>query len=747
MVADFPNQFVNWMSVEGVKIPCSPYGSRIDAHNPANWISYDQARQSTYGVAFVFTDNDPYFFLDLDKCFDVNTGDWTNEAKAIFGSFPGAWGEVSQSGKGLHIIGKCDKSKLFDRRNKWDGWKEFYVTRRFVAFGQGWSRIAGISDEIDYTDLLLKIVPQRETLGELPDGIDPSYTGPDDDNELIQMMMRSRNMDAAFGEAGVTFSDLWNVNKPKLVARFPHHEGEDRFDHSSADMSLMNQLAFWTGKNMARMDRLFRRSGLMREKYEKREDYRMDTIHNACRIVSNVYSFTKDEKPNAKTSDTVTKSVEPVKTSNALTGETLLTVPEQVEYFDGCVYVRDLHKVLVPDGALLKPDQFNASYGGKRFIIHDNEKPVKAPFEALTQNTLYEFPQAIDTSFNPTRPTGEIIEGRVNVYKDPHVTMRQGDISRFLQFLERLVPDPNDREILINYIAAAVQYPGYKFQWAPVLQGVEGNGKTMVATTVAYALGDQYVHTPRAEHMGEKFNKYLENKLWIIVEEVHMNGRREMLDILKPLVTNRRVEVRGMQTDQRMIDNMTNWFFCTNYQDAILKQKNDRRYAIFYTGQQEVEDLKRDGMDGRFFPDMYDWLRDEGYQFVAHWLKNYEIKDALNPTGMCHRAPKTSATDMAINLSLGVVEQHILEAVEAEMEGFRNGWIATTAVEKLIETKRLARIQPRKLGTILETIGYTKIGRSTRPILRYNGIRPTLYYRADMQTPDVSQFEKCQGWA
>ena len=85
---------------------------------------------------------DGLFFLDLDKCREGEG--WRADAQAIYLSFNGAIGEMSQSGQGLHIIGRCDPSKLADRRNKWDGWLEFYTDQRFVAFGStGWQVIGG----------------------------------------------------------------------------------------------------------------------------------------------------------------------------------------------------------------------------------------------------------------------------------------------------------------------------------------------------------------------------------------------------------------------------------------------------------------------------------------------------------------------------------------------------------------------------------------------------------------------------
>ena len=78
-------------------------------------------------------------------------------------------------------------------------------------------------------------------------------------------------------------------NDPKFRALFFGDMGEYGDDHSRADQAFCNMLAFWTGKDPERMDRLFRMSGLYRQKWE-RQDYRDRTILKAIADTQNVYS-------------------------------------------------------------------------------------------------------------------------------------------------------------------------------------------------------------------------------------------------------------------------------------------------------------------------------------------------------------------------------------------------------------------------------------------------------------------------
>jgi hypothetical protein len=709
------NRFVwyarDWDAARGkwTKRPVNRHGVTIDAHDPSQWVSYAEAAAAAtwddsvagpYGVAWVLN-GDGWWFLDLDSC--AVDGAWTADADLTWRSFRGALGEISTSGQGMHIFGRCDPSQVTDLKNRFDGNKEFYVDKRFVALSQAGPQPIGEWTDKDWTHQLRAIIPTREFLGELPDGVDPTYTGPEDDEELLRLALQSSSAAAAFG-GKASFADLWNANA-EVLGRF-HPDPERPFDHSAADMALMSLLAFWTGKDMPRMDRLFRRSSLMRDKYATRGDYRRDTIGKAARMVKKVYDYARPA------------SALPSTAPSEANREVYLTAHEMQEHFEGCIYILDVHRVLIPDGRLLKPEQFNALCGGHMFqMLPDATKATRKAFEAFTESSVYRGPQAFSMDFRPDVPFGEIDAdtGAVNTYRPAAVKRVPGDVSPFLDLLRRLLPDPGDQAILLAYMAAVVQHPGVKFQWAPVLQGVEGNGKTALFSCVAYAVGREFVHEPNPKKLGNQFNGWVDRKLFVLVEEFHMNGRREILDELKALITNRWIEVETKGVDQRMQRNVANFAFCTNHRDAVLKNRNDRRYAVFFTAQQVKNDLKRDRMDGSYFPDLYKWLDGGGYSHVAAFLAAYEIPDELNPATQCHRAPRTSSYEDVIEAGIGGLEAEILEAIESGVPGFQGDWISAGRLVRLASGSGF-RIGRNTLGKILVEMGYEKWGRAPRPI-------------------------------
>lgn len=710
MLESLPPQFVNYYITGNDKIPCDATGSNIDPHNPANWKSLRDVQSTGRPVAFVLSDNDPYFLLDLDKCRD---GDgWSKKAVDICAMFPGAAMEVSTSGNGIHILGRCDKVSLAGKRKKFDGWLECYRTRRLVAFGPyGWSG----NPDLDHTRALQLLVPDAPPPPAAPSG-PAAPTAPDE--MVLARLLAARSGAAMFGDAASP-ADLWYA-RSDVLARFypPFRDGQD-FDHSSADAALLAHLAFWCAKDAAQMDRLFRQSGLMRPKYAERDDYRNSSLRHAISNTTRVADW----------SPKLSERME------ARRGE-LLTIPEQIKFFEGCVYVAQVHRILTPTGEQMKPEQFNVWYGGYEFIMSsDGSRPTRRAFEAFTENRAHKFPKVSGMTFDTTRPYGEVVNGMVNVYRPANVAKVAGDVTPFLNHLTYLLPDENDRSILLNYMAHLVQNPGVKYQWAPVIQGAPGNGKTFLTECMIRAIGEEYCHLPRSEELSEKYNGYLVNKLFLAVEEVHLGGRREMLNILKPLITNNRTEIRMMGVDKFMAPLFANWWFTTNHKDAIIKEHGDRRYAMFFTAQQDESDVPNDD----YFRSLYGWANGGGYAAIAHYLQHYRT------TAMPARAPRTTSTDEAINESYGVAEQLVLDAIADGKPGFRGGWVSTWAASALMVENGQKLMSPRAIARVLRNCGYSEIMRAPTIIMSEGAKRPRIYANSK-RAADFNQYLIDQGY-
>lgn len=726
-------QFITWtLDAQGNKLPTDPKTGRVcNAHDPAVWVTHEGAKATGRSVAFVFTEDDPYFFFDVDDC-KLPDGRWSDTACWICQQLAGCYVEISQSGEGLHIFGRIPADFPHSCDSKVLG-TQFYTSKRFVALTG-----TGATGDVDHTpdsgvyqSILSTYYPATTPVTGAPSEWTthavPEWDGPDDDDELVTCMLRARSVQSVVN-GSVTLADLWEGNEDALSSAYPDIRGDQgrAFDWSMADAALVQHLAFWTGKNCERMDKLWGRSALgQRDKYHDRQEYRHNTIVRACGLCTKVYRQRRTGVTPADTGDT----------TGVRSGFQYYTPQDQQQLFAGCVYVRDQHRIFTPDGDLLKPEQFKASYGGRVFALDAmGDKSTRNAWEAFTESQALDNAWAHTVCFRPELEPGSVIpqEGRhlVNTYVPIPTEAAEGDVSPFLDLLGRLLPVSGDRDILLAYMAATVQYPGVKFQWCPLLQGAQGNGKSFLGTALTACIGEKYTHSVDPKDIGNVFNYWVNGKLLAIIEEIHAKGKIEVIDSLKPLITNMRLPVQGKGRDQTTGDNRVNFLMFSNHRDAIRKTRDDRRFAVFYTAQQSYDDIVKHGMDGGYFPELYEWGRQKGFKFINQYLRTYAIPAELNPAINCHRAPETSSTTDAIRESMGSVEQRLAEVCQEGRPGFVDGWVSSMALDRLLQEIR-ARVPINKRRGILEDLGYIQHpalyrGRLNTPVIAEGG-KPVLY--------------------
>lgn len=710
-------------------LPASGTGGALihtDAHTA---IEYAEQYGEGYGVGFFFTERDPFMFLDIDNCLMAD-GQWSELATTLIRALPNAYLEVSQSGRGLHIIATA-ALPLHSCKNTAYG-LELYHTDRFVAL-TGTHASGDASTNVTYCGQWLVdnyFPPAMNVSAAWTDEPCEGWNGNTDDDELIRRALRSGSAGAAFGKRA-KFADLWAGDVAVLREAFPD-ENRD-YDASSADAALAQHLAFWTGKDCERMVRLMHKSGLVRDKWE-RDDYMKRTVLGAC---SRQVEVLADEPPAVASNELV--PVDATMTEIPY-GTSFLSGEQQAVLFKSCVYVTDMHRVLV-DGALLKPEQFRVKFGGYTFMTDiSNGRLVRNAWEAFTESQVYRASRVDTSCFRPDlEPMSVINTGgglSVNIYRDIKTPRKQGDVTPFLTHLTKLLPDVHDQRILLSYMAAVVQHKGIKFQWAPLLQGVEGNGKSLFTYCLAACIGNEYTHYPKASQIAKQFNGWMHGKIFIGVEDIYVtDSQREVLEELKPMITGSRIEVERKGVDQQTMDVCCNFMLNSNHKDGIRKTRNDRRFAPFYTAQQEASDLHRDGMAGGYFQRLYAWLRADGYAHVHEFLATYKIPDELNPA-LGHIAPITTSTREAVAQGLGRIEQEIMEAIDRGDAGFKGGWVSSVMVDRLLHAIGYSRsIAPNKRREIMGNLGYDhhpalKEGRVNNNVLPDNG-KPRLYVHRD----------------
>lgn len=427
-----------------------------------------------------------------------------------------------------------------------------------------------------------------------------------------------------------------------------------------------------------------------------------------------------------------------------ITGSTLVFAHTAPEIFAGVVWIESLNRMFIR-GKELDKSQFDGRFGGYTFMLDAaNTVKAKSPWDGFLSSQVQRMPRAEDACFRPELPGGCIIVENdrtlLNTWWPVKTPCVEGNVDPFVRHMRLLFPVESDLMQVLSYMAAMVQYPGVKFQWCPVIQGCEGSGKSFIGDVVEFAIGEIYSHKPNAADLANKFTGWLRRKLCVIVEEIMIEHKRELLDALKPLITNRRVEIQSKGSDQITGENRANFIMFTNFKSAIPMDVDKRRYAVYFTPQQSLADMVRLGMAGSYFPALYDWARAGGFAAINHYLRSFKIPDELNPARAMHRAPHTSSTVEAIAESLGSLEQEILEAIEAGEMGFKGGWVSSIMLARKFERRALS---PKRLASALHHLGYVRHpglqdGRVTHVVAIPDGGKPRLYVRTGDPTATLT---------
>ena len=266
------------------KVPYDPKtGRKASSTNPQTWATLPEAeaardRYTFTGLGFVFTEDCGIVGVDIDHCRAVD-GTLNDTARAILERHP-SYTEISPSGTGLHIFyhgampGKGNK-------NSATGVEMYSTGRYFTMTGQRLDGTPkGIADGAAALPWIHDAFLAKKRKPRAAKTTRKTVRLADE-----QVLEKAR---AASG--GEDFADLWE------------DRWKDKYgSQSEADLALCCALAFWTGKDTEQMDRLFRQSSLLREKW--------DTVHHAD---GSTYGVETIRQAIARTEQTYSPEGEPV---------------------------------------------------------------------------------------------------------------------------------------------------------------------------------------------------------------------------------------------------------------------------------------------------------------------------------------------------------------------------------------------------------------------------------------------------
>lgn len=253
------------------KKPISPHtGGGAKANDQTTWGTFKEAVEavdaySLDGIGFEFGNG--ICGVDIDHCV-AEDGTLSDTAKEIIQAM-NSYTEYSPSGTGIHILftGNVEANADFYTNNREIGVEIYGKEHYFTVTGNVLGKLQPIQERTtEVKQIQLKYM--RKAKKEAPKA--PKPTVALSDEEVIRKASTAKNADE--------FKKLWSGDI----------NGYD--SQSEADLALCNKLAFYCGDNADQIDRIFRQSGLMRDKWDNHPQYANDTVQSAIKSCPATYN-------------------------------------------------------------------------------------------------------------------------------------------------------------------------------------------------------------------------------------------------------------------------------------------------------------------------------------------------------------------------------------------------------------------------------------------------------------------------
>lgn len=288
----------------------------------------------------------------------------------------------------------------------------------------------------------------------------------------------------------------------------------------------------------------------------------------------------------------------------------------------------------------------------------------------------------------------------------------QKNVERVKAHIAHLLVDKREQRMFLDWLAWIVQNPGKHVNYSILLQGVEGDGKSFFAELMREVMGHSNVQMLNAHIFESDFTDWTIGQCLSCVEEVRIvkaQNKYEVINRIKPFITNRIIEVHPKGKAIFNAKNTTSYLLFSNFKDALPLDDDGRRFLVLFSQwQRRVQIMAFKDENPDYYERLYSSI-DESAGAIRGWLLNHQVDDDFNPMG---DAPTTAARSFMIKQSKPEFIQE-LDTIIAEDECLfadRN----LVDVTNLVETFAARGVDfphMKAMHSMMQRDGYEDLGR------------------------------------
>ena len=254
----------------------------------------------------------------------------------------------------------------------------------------------------------------------------------------------------------------------------------------------------------------------------------------------------------------------------------------------------------------------------------------------------------------------------------PSLVGLSGNITRWMDHVELLVPNAREREHVLDVMACKLQRPDVKINHAVLHGGTQGCGKDSMWAPLVWGVGgptETNVKTIKDNVASSQFGYHLESEMIVIQElrQTDAQDRRALENHLKPVIAAPPEYLMVNRKNMHPYEALNRVFVLafTNERGAIAIDSNDRRWFVIWSDAPRMDDA-----DGKV---MWEWYKDRGGRAaIASWLASRDISK-FNPGA----APfMTEAKEVLIERGMSSAEAFLVDEVKGRHADFAAGAVA-----------------------------------------------------------------------
>lgn len=242
----------------------------------------------------------------------------------------------------------------------------------------------------------------------------------------------------------------------------------------------------------------------------------------------------------------------------------------------------------------------------------------------------------------------------INLHVPSSIEPLAGDPSPWLEFLQYLFVNPNERREAMRWLATLIARPDIRMAYGLLLiSESQGIGKSTLGSNVlAPLVGPNNTGFPGESDINSDYTDWVAMKRLAVISEIYSGASWKIYHRLKSIVTDKEIMVNEKYMRQYTIDNWCHILACSNSMRALKIEQDDRRW--FYPECAEVP------WPEEKFTAFRQWLVSGGLSIIKHWAQGFG--DYVSPAA---RAPMTDRKKDMIDGSRSEAQREATEIAEA----------------------------------------------------------------------------------